>query len=182
MWDVVSSTRNVSLELRSEHTKLTLIYIYIYMNFYVCTAPLYIVFISTSNAQYIFYFNNICIIINSTFVYKIILIFILKKFTWYSLYYRHAATIPNWYSEINVTFYSVTLARTIWLHDDGLRTETCWGVFNVLMCKFYICVVVGVIIEWLDNMHGVTTEIILHVSIYLYHPQGVPKLYLAKIT
>ena len=27
--------------------------------------------------------------------------------------------------EINVTVYSVTLARTIWLPDDGLRTETC---------------------------------------------------------
>jgi len=63
---------------------------------------------------------------------------------------RHAATIPNWYSEINVTFYSVTLARAIWLPDDGLRSETCWSVFNVLMCKFYkfyTCAVVGVIIE-----------------------------------
>jgi len=38
---------------------------------------------------------------------------------------RRAATIPNWYSEINVTFYSVTLARMIWLPDDGPRTETC---------------------------------------------------------
>ena len=50
-----------------------------------------------------------------------------------------------------VTFYSVTLARTIWLPDDGLRTETCRSVFNVLMCKFYkfyICAVVGVIIEY----------------------------------
>jgi len=51
------------------------------------------------------------------------------------------------YSEINVTFYSVTLAGTIWLPDDGLRTETCRSVFNVLMCKFYICAVVGVIIQ-----------------------------------
>jgi len=25
--------------------------------------------------------------------------------------------------------------------------------------KFYICAVVGVIIEWLDNMHGVTIKI-----------------------
>jgi len=33
--------------------------------------------------------------------------------TWYNLYYRHAATIPNWYSKINVTFYSVILARNI---------------------------------------------------------------------
>ena len=63
---------------------------------------------------------------------------------------RHAATIPNRYSEINVTFYSVTLARTIWLPDDGPRTETCRSVTNVLMYtfyKFYICAVVGIIIE-----------------------------------
>ena len=40
----------------------------------------------------------------------------------------HAATIPNRYSEINVTFYSVTLARTIWLPDDGRRTEICRSV------------------------------------------------------
>jgi len=92
-------------------------------------------------------------------VYKIILIYILTILTWYNLYYRHAATTPNWYSEINVTFYNVTLARTIWLPDDGLRTETCRNVFNVLMCKFYICAVVGLIIEWLHNMDGVTTEI-----------------------
>ena len=49
-----------------------------------------------------------------------------------------------------MTFYSVTLARTIWLPDDGPRTETCRSVFNVLMCKFYkfyICAVVGIIIE-----------------------------------
>ena len=44
---------------------------------------------------------------------------------------RHAATIPNWYSEINVTFYSVTLARTIWFPDDGPRIETCRERFNV---------------------------------------------------
>jgi len=63
---------------------------------------------------------------------------------------RHAATIHNWHSEINVNFYSVTLARTIWLPDDGPRTETCRSVFNVLMFKFYkfyICAVVGIIIE-----------------------------------
>ena len=49
-----------------------------------------------------------------------------------------------------MTFYSVNLARMIWLTDDGLRTETCRSVFNVLMCKFYkfyICAVVGTIIE-----------------------------------
>ena len=65
--------------------------------------------------------------------------------------WQHAGTIPNWCSEINVILYSVTLARTIWLPDDGPRTETCRSVFNVLMCtfyKFYIFAVVGVIIEW----------------------------------
>ena len=44
----------------------------------------------------------------------------------------------------------MTLARTIWLPDDGPRTETCRRVFNILMCKFYkfyICAVVGIIIE-----------------------------------
>ena len=46
-----------------------------------------------------------------------------------------------------MTFYSVTLARTIQLPDDGPRTELCRSVFNVLMCKFYMCAVVGVIIE-----------------------------------
>jgi len=49
-----------------------------------------------------------------------------------------------------VTFYSVTLARTIQLPDDGPRTETCRSVFNVLMCKFYkfyIYAVVGIVIE-----------------------------------
>jgi len=48
------------------------------------------------------------------------------------------------------TFYSVTLARTIRLPDDGPRTETCRSVFNVLMCKFYklyISAVVGIIIK-----------------------------------
>ena len=62
----------------------------------------------------------------------------------------HAATIHSWYSEINVTLYSVTLARTIWLSDDGPRAETCRRVFSVLVCKlhkFYICAVVGTIIE-----------------------------------
>jgi len=44
---------------------------------------------------------------------------------------EHAATISIWYSEINVTFYSVNLARTIWLPDDGPRTEICRRVFNV---------------------------------------------------
>ena len=44
---------------------------------------------------------------------------------------------PNWNIAINVTINSATLARTIWLPDDGPRTETCRSVFNVLMCKFY---------------------------------------------
>ena len=59
-------------------------------------------------------------------------------------------TILNWNIKINMTFYSVTLARTIWLPDDGPRTETCRSVFDVLMFKFYnfyVCAVVGVIIE-----------------------------------
>jgi len=39
----------------------------------------------------------------------------------------------------------------MWLPDDGPRTETCRSVFNILMCtlyKFYICAVVGIIIEY----------------------------------
>jgi len=31
--------------------------------------------------------------------------------------------------------------------------------FNVLMCKFYTRAVVGIIIEYHENMHGVTTKI-----------------------
>ena len=49
----------------------------------------------------------------------------------------------------------------MWFPDDGPRTETCRSVFNVLMCKihkFYICAVIGVIIEQLNNMYGVTTK------------------------
>jgi len=56
--------------------------------------------------------------------------------TWYNLYYRYAATTSNWYSEINVTFYSVTLARTIWLPDDGPRTETCRSVLKFKFINF----------------------------------------------
>jgi len=65
-------------------------------------------------------------------------------------YYTNYCTIPNWYTEINVTFYSVTLARTIWPPDESPRTETFRSVFNVLMCKFYkfyISAAVGIIIE-----------------------------------
>ena len=80
-------------------------------------------------------------------MYKIFLIFILTILTWYNLYYRHAAAKPNSYSEINVTFYSVTLERTIWLPDDGPRTKICRSIFKVLMCKFYICEVVGIVVE-----------------------------------
>ena len=61
---------------------------------------------------------------------------------------------------------SVILARTIWLPDDVPRTETCRSVFNVLMCKFYkcyICAMVGVIIEYLDNMHGVTIKTVINI-------------------
>ena len=39
------------------------------------------------------------------------------------------------------------LCNIMLLPEDGLRTETCRSVLNVLMCKFYICAVVGVIIE-----------------------------------
>jgi len=49
------------------------------------------------------------------------------------LLWQHAATIPNWYSDINVTFCSVNLARTIWLPDDGPRTEIFRSIFNVLI-------------------------------------------------
>ena len=64
-----------------------------------------------------------------------------------------------------MTISSVTLARKIQLPEDGLRTETCQKFFNVLMCKkkiykFYICAVVGVIIEYLDNIHGITMKIL----------------------
>ena len=69
-----------------------------------------------------------------------------------------------------MTISSVALARNIYLPDYGLRTETCRSIFNVLMCKLYIyiyiyvcvcvcvCAVVGVIIEYPDNMHGVTIK------------------------
>jgi len=33
------------------------------------------------------------------------------------------------------------------LPDDGLRTETCRSSISVLMCKFYICALVGITIE-----------------------------------
>jgi len=67
---------------------------------------------------------------------------------------------PTGTAKLMWLFIVLTLARTIWLPDDGPRTETCRSVFNVLMCKFYICTVVCVIIEWLDNMHGVTTKLV----------------------
>jgi len=46
-----------------------------------------------------------------------------------------------------VTISRVTLARNMWLSDDGLGIETCSSVFNVSFYEFYICAVVGVIIE-----------------------------------
>jgi len=42
--------------------------------------------------------------------------------------------------------------------DDGLGSETCRSNFSVLMCKFYKNALVGVLIECLDNMHGVTVR------------------------
>jgi len=50
---------------------------------------------------------------------------------------RPAATKPNWYSGINVPFYSVTLARTLWLSDIGPRTESCRSVL-MFYCVNYI--------------------------------------------
>jgi len=48
-----------------------------------------------------------------------------------------------------MTGFNVTLAtQKIQLPDDGLRTETCRSSFSVLMCKFYISALVGIIIEW----------------------------------
>ena len=72
-----------------------------------------------------------------------------------------------------MTFNSVTLARTIWLPDDGPRTETCRSVFNVLMCKFYkfyICAVVGKIIEWhsmtfAQRRNRIMTQTSVHVPV-----------------
>jgi len=56
--------------------------------------------------------------------------------------------LPQYPTGINVTFYSVTLARMVWLPDYGPGTETCRSVFNVLKYyKFYICAVVGITIE-----------------------------------
>jgi len=46
-----------------------------------------------------------------------------------------------------VTISSVTLARNIQLPDDDLRTETCRNVFDVFMGKFYMIILVGIIIE-----------------------------------
>jgi len=54
---------------------------------------------------------------------------------------------------------SMLQGKEIQLPDDGLRTETCRSSFSVLMCKFYTSALVGIIIEWLDNMHGVTMKI-----------------------
>ena len=67
--------------------------------------------------------------------------------------YGMLSQYPTGTAKINVTFYSLTLARTIWFPDDGPRTETCRSVFYVPMfscvnfIKFYTCAVVGIIIE-----------------------------------
>ena len=61
----------------------------------------------------------------------------------------HCTSVAG-HSSQSATTSSLTLARKIQLPDDGLRTETCRSVFNILMCtfyKFYICAVVGIIIE-----------------------------------
>ena len=43
----------------------------------------------------------------------------------------------------------MTLARRkkIQLPDDGVRTEKCRSSFSVLMCKFYISALVGILID-----------------------------------
>jgi len=41
------------------------------------------------------------------------------------------------------------------------------GAVCVLMCKFYISALVGIIIELLDNMYGVTMETIIIIIKYL---------------
>jgi len=50
------------------------------------------------------------------------------------------------------------------LPDDGLRTETCLSSFSVLMCKFYVSALVGIIIELsLGSFEmAVTTGFIFH--------------------
>ena len=74
-----------------------------------------------------------------------------------------------------MTISSVTSARNILLPDDGLRTETCRSVFNVLMCKFYtfyICAVVGVIIEYFN----ITSILMLYLYIINLTEQGILKI------
>jgi len=58
------------------------------------------------------------------------------------------------------------------LPDDGPRTETCRSVLIFLMCKFYkfyICAVVGIIIEW-----GTYLPYIILNSLYLPPELKVP--------
>ena len=45
-----------------------------------------------------------------------------------------------------VPCYGCALCASLRDTDDGLRTETC-SSFSVLMCKFYICALVGIITE-----------------------------------
>jgi len=78
----------------------------------------------------------------------------------------------------------VTLARTIWLPDDGPRTETCRSVFNVLMCKFYqfyICAVVGIMIEPLLMFSFLVLSLRMS-HIVCYYGKCVSKLQLAWTT
>jgi len=56
------------------------------------------------------------------------------------------------------------------LPDDGLRTETCRSSFSVLMCKFYISALVGII----DRLCG----LVVGVSGYRYRgPRFDPQRY-----
>ena len=41
------------------------------------------------------------------------------------------------------------------------------------MCKFYISALVGIIIEGLDNMHGVTMKIVFEVVSFSRFPYSV---------
>jgi len=71
-----------------------------------------------------------------------------------------------------VPIFNVTLARQkIQLPDDGLRTETCRSSFSVLMCKFYISALVGIIIEYeevLFELRFSTPSLALHHQNYSF--------------
>ena len=48
----------------------------------------------------------------------------------------------------------------MWLPEDDHRIETCWRDFKCFnVKKYYVCALVGVLIEWLYEMHGATIKI-----------------------